>query len=61
MKSSKDVLICWDYTDLDFKFDFTGYEKYYLIAYSAGVFISGLIEAKLPKTEIKIAVTEILY
>lgn len=56
MESSKDVLICWDYTDLDFKFDFTGYEKYYLIAYSAGVFISGLIEAKLPKTEIKIAI-----
>ncbi len=56
MKASKDVLICWDYTNTDFDFDFLGYKKYYLIAYSAGVFCAGLIKNKLPKTELKIAI-----
>ena len=56
MKSSKNVLLCWDYTDLKLDFDFNGYKKYYLIAYSAGVFTAGLIQEKLPETEIKIAI-----
>ena len=56
MKSSKNVLICWDYTNLDFNFDFSGYEKFYLIAYSAGVFTAGFIENKLPVAVCKIAV-----
>ena len=56
MKSSKNVLICWDYSNLDFNFDFSVYEKYYLIAYSAGVFTAGLIQDKLPETLCKIAI-----
>ena len=56
IKSSKDVLICWDYTNTDFDFNFNNYKKYYLIAYSAGVFMAGLIQDKLPKTELKIAI-----
>lgn len=56
MTSSKDVLICWDYTDLDFKFDFPGYKKYYLVAYSAGVFIAGILQEKFPELDKKIAI-----
>ena len=56
MKSSKDVLICWDYINTDFDFNFSGYKKYYLIAYSAGVFMAGLIKDKLPETELKIVI-----
>lgn len=56
MKSSRDVLICWDYTSLDFEFNFEDYKTICLIAYSAGVFVSGLIKDKLPKFSYKIAV-----
>ena len=56
MKASKNVLIFWDYSNLDFNFNFSGYEKYYLIAYSVGVFTAGLIQDKLPDTVCKIAV-----
>lgn len=54
--SSRDVLLCWDYTDLEFSFDFSNYKKCYLIAFSAGVFVAGLIQNLLPKRELKIAV-----
>lgn len=56
MKSSKDVLICWDYTNFDSSFNYDGYKKYYLIAYSAGVFVAGIIQDKLPEFELKIAI-----
>jgi len=56
MSSSRDVLICWDYSSLDLDFVFKNYEKYYLIAYSAGVFIAGLLKNKLPSFDLKIAI-----
>ncbi len=56
MKSSRDVLICWDYTSLDFSFDFSPYKKVYLIAYSAGVFVAGLVKDLLPRFEYKLAI-----
>ncbi|MBR2526818.1 DUF452 family protein [bacterium] len=56
IKSTKDVLICWDYSSLDFNFKFSGYKKYYLIAYSAGVFVAGVIKDKLPNFDYKIAI-----
>ncbi len=56
MDSSRDVLICWDYTSLDLIFNFSEYKKYYLIAYSAGVFVSCLVQDKLPKFDYKIAI-----
>lgn len=56
MKSSKNLLICWDYSSLDFEFDFSPYSKVYLIAYSAGVFVAGLIKDKLPKLALTVAI-----
>jgi hypothetical protein len=56
MTSKNDVLLCWDYSDLDFNFNFDNYETVDLIAYSAGVFVAGLIKDKLPKLNKKIAI-----
>lgn len=56
MTSSKNVLICWDYTDLDFEFDFSKFDKIDLIAYSAGVFVAGLLKNNLPKFDYKVAI-----
>lgn len=57
MKSVQyDVLICYDYTTLDFDFDFSKYENFYLISFSAGVCIASLIKDKLPKLNKKIAI-----
>lgn len=56
MTSSKNVLICWDYTDLDFEFDFSKFENIDLITYSAGVFIAGLVKDKFPKFNYKVAI-----
>ena len=56
MTSSKDVLLCWDYTDLELNFDFSKYENICLLTYSAGVYVAGLIADKLPKFKLKIAI-----
>lgn len=57
MKSSEyDVLICYDYTNLDFDFDFSKYSECNLIAFSAGVCISSVISNKLPPLKKKIAI-----
>ncbi len=56
LTSNKDVLILSDYSDLKFDFDFSKYEKAYLIGYSAGVFMSSYLKDKLPKNAYKIAI-----
>ena len=56
IKCSKDLLLCWDYSDLKFDFDFSSYKQVDLITYSAGVFVAGLIQNKLPKLNSKIAI-----
>lgn len=53
---SKNLLLCWDYSDLEFGFNFSPYKRIDLIAYSAGIFVSGLIQNKLPKLNSKIAI-----
>jgi biotin synthesis protein BioG len=54
--SQNDILLCWDYSDLNFDIDFEKYNQIYLIAYSAGVFVAGLIKDKLPKINKKVAI-----
>ncbi len=44
LKSERDVLLLYDYTDLILDFDFSMYKNYDLIAFSAGVFISSVVE-----------------
>ncbi len=50
-----DVLFVYDYRDLAFDVDLSGYEKYYLGAWSMGVYIAALIREKLPKFERTVA------
>lgn len=54
--STKDLVIFYDYDDLKIDFDFSKYKKFYLIAYSAGVFVTSLIINQLPKVELKVAI-----
>ncbi len=43
-----DVVVVYDYRDLVFDADLSGYEQYYLIAWSMGVYIAPLIKNMLP-------------
>ena len=54
--SSKNLLLCWDYSTLDFEFDFGKYNKVSLLTYSAGVLIACLLQDKFPKFDKKVAV-----
>lgn len=54
--SNDNLLLCWDYSSLDFEFDFSKYNKINLLTYSAGVFIACLLKDKLPTFNKKIAV-----
>jgi len=54
--SSKNLLLCWDYSTLDFEFDFGKYSKVSLLTYSAGVLIACLLQDKFPEFDKKVAV-----
>ena len=56
LHDTSDVLILYDYQDLDLNFDFSKYANIYLIAYSAGVFVYCLASDKIPNIRKKIAV-----
>ena len=40
LKSDSDVLLLYDYADLNLDFDFSNYKEFSLIAFSAGVFVA---------------------
>ena len=52
--SSKNLLLCWDYSTLDFEFYFSKYNKVSLLAYSAGVLIACLLQDKFPEFDKKV-------
>ena len=52
----KDVLILYDYQDLNLDFDFKKYANVEVIAYSAGVFVAALMADKIPNIRHKVAV-----
>lgn len=56
LHDDKDVLILYDYQDLNLSFDFDKYQGVYIIAYSAGVFVASLIADKIPNVRQKVAV-----
>ncbi len=43
-----DVVTLYDYADLNFDIDFSGYEEIHLISWSMGVFIASYLREKLP-------------
>ena len=56
LEANTDVLILFDYTDLNLNFNFSKYKKINLIAFSAGVFIASIIDLDI-KIYKKIAIS----
>lgn len=56
LKSNFDVLFVYDYSDLNFEFDFSKYKKITLMAFSCGVFMTSVLKEKLPSCDLKIAI-----
>lgn len=56
LHDKKDVLILYDYQDLELNFDFSKYKNVYVIAYSAGVFVASVYLDKIPNIRKKVAV-----
>ena len=56
LKSDYDILFLSDYTNLDFRFDFSKYKKKILIAFSAGVYMAAHLKPVLPEFDLKIAI-----
>ena len=59
LESKCDVLLLYDYSDLNFNFDFSKYKKIDLIAFSAGVFVASIFDFssfKINKIDKKIAI-----
>lgn len=63
IKSSRDILFVYNYTDLDSSlgFDFSKYKKIILISFSAGVFMASYLKDILPNLDLKIAVNGTLH
>ena len=60
LQSKFDVLLLYDYSDLNFNFDFSKYKKINLIAFSAGVFVASIFNFssfKIHKIDKKIAIS----
>lgn len=56
LHDNKDILILYDYQDMNLNFDFNKYKNIDIIAYSAGVFVSCLLSDKIPNIRKKVAV-----
>ena len=56
LKSNSDVLLLYDYADLNLDFDFFKYKEFNLIAFSAGVFVASVMDFKF-KISNKIAIS----
>lgn len=44
LRADFDILLLYDYSNLDLDFDFSGYKKIDLISFSAGVFIASILD-----------------
>lgn len=45
-----DLLICYDYRDLNLEFDFSGYQEIYVVAWSLGVWVAERVLHAIPLT-----------
>ena len=61
VKSSRDILLVSDYTDLALDFDFSGYKKIILMTFSAGAFMAAYLQDVLPQFDLKIALSGNFY
>ena len=50
-----DVLVFYDYSELSFDVDFSGYEKYYCVGWSMGVYVGVLLKDEFPAFDKTIA------
>lgn len=55
LHDEKDVLILYDYQNLELDFDFSKYENIYVLAYSAGVFVASIMANHIPNVRQKVA------
>lgn len=56
LTTKNNVLLLYDYQNLDLEFDFSKYIEINALAYSAGVFISSIMDKKIPNVNKKIAI-----
>ncbi|MBR1907760.1 DUF452 family protein [bacterium] len=56
LTTKNDLLLLYDYQNLDLDFDFSKYKEIYTISYSAGVFISSILEKNISNTKQKVAI-----
>ena len=56
LTTKNDLLLLYDYQNLDLKFDFSKYSEINILAYSAGVFVSSLFNKDIPNLKQKIAI-----
>ena len=56
LRADSDVLLLYEYSDLNLEFDFSKYKEINLIAFSAGVFIASVFDFKI-KLNRKIAIS----
>lgn len=56
LEANSDVLLLYDYSDLNLKFDFSKYKNIDLIAFSAGVFVASIMDFDI-KINKKIAIS----
>ena len=47
LKAESDVLLLYDYSDLELDFDFSKYKKFNIISFSAGVFVASVCDFNL--------------
>ncbi|MBO6289033.1 MAG: DUF452 family protein [Alphaproteobacteria bacterium] len=55
LQDHKDILILYNYQNLELDFDFSKYENIYVLAYSAGVFVASILANNIPNVRQKVA------
>ncbi len=56
LTSESSILYLYDYKDLEFDFNFSKFNKFKLVAFSCGVYITPIISNKLPQLDYRIAI-----
>jgi len=57
LTTKSDLLLLYDYQNLNLEFNFSKYSNIQLLAYSAGVFVSTIVDKNIPKITQRIAIS----